>query len=500
MKKINSVISDGTACGKVLKFENGYIDNSKDDIDVDKEISILKNALKASNDELDDILMKSDNDSKQIIDAHKMIINDPVLNKQIIDKIKTEKISAKKAFTNVLDDYIKAIGDARSDYLVERSLDIKDVKRRILLNMDNRGKDNLDGKYILVCEEVFPTFLIAHEKNIIGVVSLHGGYTSHSAILCRNNEIPYVVVDDIKDINDLIIIDTRKKIIINNPSADEIKSYENYNKNDDFKLIDFSKYGVKVYANASSTADVKKVLRYNLSGIGLFRTEFIFMNMDRAMKLDEQEEIYNNISSLLNNKEVTYRTFDIGDDKQLSYIKTFHKGIDNYKNNPELFENQIKAIILSNTNNNVRIMFPMIERYDEFKFLHDWVLKIKDNLHDKSKIKIGMMLETKEAFMHLDEFKDVPFMSIGTNDLTHELYNISRENITDYHSYINDLLNVLKRIVEFTNENNIDLSICGEIASVKKAAILLYKNGIRKFSISPSSIRVLSDAIKECGE
>ena len=142
-------------------------------------------------------------------------------------------------------------------------------------------------------------------------------------------------------------------------------------------------------------------------------------------------------------------------------------------------------------------MFPMIETEDEFLYLKNWVLRIKEEINDKSVIKIGMMLETKKAVHDIESFEGVDFMSLGTNDLTKELYNISREEQTNYSLYIVDLLKVLKRIAKSCAKKNIELSICGELAGIKEVAVMLYKCGIRRFSVSASSIKNINDALLE---
>ena len=183
-------------------------------------------------------------------------------------------------------------------------------------------------------------------------------------------------------------------------------------------------------------------------------------------------------------RPITFRTFDIGDDKQLPYLKADKKGIRNYKNYPDLFKDQVKALIRANRYQNMRIMFPMIESEEEFRYLKDLVVKYKNELGNKSYLKIGMMLETKEALNNLSSFIDVDFISLGTNDLTHELYNIDRSEVSNYLVYIDNLIEELKRVVNHCKTYNIDLSICGELAGIPEVTNKLLEIGIRNFSVS----------------
>ena len=219
------------------------------------------------------------------------------------------------------------------------------------------------------------------------------------------------------------------------------------------------------------------------------------MNKDRALTEDEQYEIYNDAILELKQRPITFRTFDIGDDKQLPYLKADKKGVRNYRNYPDLFKDQIKALIRANRYQNMKIMFPMIETYDEYSYLRDLVVKYKKELGSKQYLKIGMMLETKEAIKNLDDFKDVDFISLGTNDLTHELYNINRNEVSNYDMYIDNLIEVIKNVVEHCKKYNIELSICGEIAGIPQVTSKLLDAGIRNFSVSPSLCKSIEEAI-----
>lgn len=494
---IKVTISNGLAYGKTVKVHkeslNHDIYSSNDEIEIQK----VDKAIDKAYSELE-CLKSDDRDDMELINVQQMLVKDPILHADLLKLIDEKHYTAHKALMDVFDSYIKKFKEARTTYLQERALDMEDIKRRVMLCLDDYEQINVSGDIILVTDNLYPSYLMTYGKQIIGVIALNGGFTSHSAILCKSREIPYVLVDDISQIDGNVLIDTRKNIINLNPTKKDIEEYNNIIRGrESFEINDFKSFGIHMFANVTSNNDIYKVIKYNMDGIGLYRTELIFMNLDRPMSYEEQYKIYSEACDMMWNKNICFRTFDIGDDKQLSYINTFRKGIDNYKNNPEVFETQIKALINANEYGNMKIMFPMIETPEEYKFLKDWVLRIKDELNNDKPIQIGMMLETKKAIECLEDFNDVDFMSLGTNDLTKELYNISREDTLNYRVFIKDLLRTLRKVVDILKEKGIGLSICGELASVKSVVKRLYRVGIRNFSVSTASARLLNEALLE---
>lgn len=495
LMNIKAVISNGLAYGKAIRTHKN---ESEHDIYSSNNIEECKLVDKAIFKAFNDLesLRGSNRDDDELINVQQMLIKDPILYTEVIELINDKHLTAHSALKSVFDEYIKKFNEARTTYLQERALDMEDVKRRVMLALDDTPHIDVEGEFILVTDSLYPSYLMSYDKQIIGVVALNGGYTSHSAILCKSREIPYVLVDDINEIDGNILIDTRKNIINLNPSEEDIDEYERIKRDkESFEANDFKSFGIHIFANVTSNNDLYKVLKYNMDGVGLYRTELIFMNLDRPMTYEEQYKIYSEACELMKDKNICFRTFDIGDDKQLSYIKTFHKGIDNYKNNKEVFETQIKALLDANKYGNMKIMFPMIETNEEFQYLKDWVLRIKKELNNDMPIQIGMMLETKKAVMNIESFHNIDFMSLGTNDLTKELYNISREDTLNYRVFIKDLIRTLRNVVDVLNEKGIGLSICGELASVKPVVRRLYRVGIKNFSVSTASARALNDAL-----
>ncbi len=497
--KINTVISEGLAYARTKVINKKYNVNKRKCTNTETEIKLYEEAIEKSISQL--VMLENDKtyNVEEFINVHKMILLDPILKEKVSQNIITKKYKAPKAFSDVMDEYICEFDQARSIYLKERKLDMIDIKQRVLSNMATKEDEEIAGDFIAVVEELVPTMLVHYKDNIKGVIAKSGGHTSHSAILCKSLEIPYIILDEGYNFDDNveIIIDTRKRIVNIYPKEEDINEYYTIrnSKNSNKKIRDMSEYGIGIFANVSTNEGLSKVLEYNINGVGLYRTEMIFMNLDRAMTYEEQYDIYNNAVELLKERSICFRTFDIGDDKQLSYIKTYHKGIDNYINNKELFEVQVKALLNANKYNNMKIMFPMIETYDEYLYLKKWVLDIKSSIGNDNEIKIGMMLETKKAIEKITDFIDVEFISLGTNDLTHELYHVNREEAMNYSTYINDLMVVLKKVAMHCADYSIPLSICGELASVKEVVGMLYETGIRNYSVSVSSAKTLECAL-----
>lgn len=485
---IKKIISNGCVFGNVKRivFNDKIIDISND-----SKINNFKKSLELSMSQINNM----ENDNKELSDyltIQKMIISDIVLEKKVIEKINTTNTSLPQIIIEVMNEYIDSLKKSNSSYLKERVSDLEDVTNRLIANLEDNKLAIDNNKYIFVVDKLYPSLLISYRDNIIGVIAKEGGYTSHAAILCRSLDIPFVVCD--MDLNNIksVIIDTGKNLVIGNPSDNELLEFNNnYNKRISFekKAVEHNDY--LFLANVSSNLDLKKVIDYNFDGVGLYRTEMIFMNLDRPYTISEQYDIYLEAINLLKGKMVCFRTFDVGDDKVLPYLKTFKKGIDNYKNNPQIFINQIKALLMANINNDMRIMFPMIETNEEFVYLKNWVIKINEELNCNLP-KIGMMLETKKALENITDFKDADFISIGTNDLTMELYNSNRDNSELLDTDLFDLINKLKKVVDFCDNNNICLSVCGELASVREIAYKLYEIGIKNLSVSPSRIRTLN--------
>lgn len=489
------VMSEGVAVGPIHHLEYQFKEQQKTNPEEEKE-KILK-AIHQSIEQLEELL-RTDREDESYLTIQVLVLKDTVLKQKIFTYI-DQGFSAYFSLSMVMEEFKKSLLSSASFYLQERTMDFSDIEMRITRNLVGNAYKIWSSKFILVTKELYPSYLIQNKKNILGIISLQGGYNSHGAILCRQLNIPYIRSNvDVME-GQMCIMDTRKQQIMVSPDASQIKQYEQMLEslsNETFSAVPHRSY--KFLANVSTNMELDKVLQYGFDGIGLYRTEMIFMNADRPLTLQEQYEIYSEAIHKFKDKSICFRTFDIGDDKQLSYARAYKKGIENYIYNKSLFETQIQALIKANHYNHLQIMFPMIASHDEFVFLKNWVKEIQKNLQDESSIKMGIMLETKEALERISEFRDVDFISIGTNDLILSIYHIHRDlQTTEMKQYLHDLIFKLKQVVEFCDASGIGLSICGELASIEPALREFMKIGVKNYSVAAPAIKVLNHIYKE---
>lgn len=481
---IDKVLSSGVCLGKIHKIEiNGNIQDSSD-------YEKLNKAIEKSVSQIKEMMMKAP-ELQDYLMVQEYMITDPELKKRVCILL-DEGISIVKAVNAVMKEFTKGLAKSDSLYLKERTNDIEDAERRILMNLQENNQEEEKGDYILYTEKPYPSFLINHKDNILGIISKIGGYTSHTAILARSYDIPYIVTDVEFIEGEEVLFDTRKKSIITNPSA---LAKSHFKK--DTKVKRAIVHEGNFLANCAAPSDVKKAMDYNFDGVGLFRTEMIFMNSNRPFTAIEQYKIYKDAIKVLDDKKlIVFRTFDVSGDKHIAYVTCQDKSIENYKQNPYIFENQVMAIlkIYTDTKKNIRIMFPMIYSNEEFLYLRDWVINLASRF-DYKVPPIGMMLETKEALENIKDFTMTDFISVGTNDLVKALYNLDRENSFDsIDTFVDDLIDKLKVVVNYCNENRIYLSICGELASIPEIAEKFLAIGVKNLSVSPSLVNMLNIA------
>ena len=481
-----SILSHGVVVGKI------HIMDKTEDYDSDSSNDYVKldNAIKRSLDEIEEMKLKSPELSSYLM-VQEYMISDPELKKRIV-LLLDEGIPVFKAVPAVMKEFIKGLAESTSGYLKERTNDMEDAARRILMNLSDSKISTPNEPFILYTDKPYPSYLIHNKDKILGIISKTGGYTSHTAILARNYDIPFVISKEEYKEGEEVLIDTRKRTIITSPSI-----LQRNIKVDNKRKKAILHAGYKFLANAASASDVKKAMEYNFDGIGLYRTEMIFMNSNRPFTALEQYKIYMEaVDAISLDKYIVFRTFDVGGDKQISYVHTNKKGIDNYKQNPYIFENQVMAIlkIYTDTKADIRIMFPMIFFFFYFNYLKGWVTDLASRFGYKVP-PLGIMLETEAALNNIKDFKGIKFISVGTNDLVKDLYKIDRETAVDkLDSYKDDLIHRLKPVVEFAERKNIILSVCGELASIPEVAEEFYRIGIKNLSVSPSLVDMLNQA------
>ena len=486
-------ICEGVACSKAFNAISQKIPDETSFIGVEESINQYDKAINLSLRQLKSIKAKKPEDNA-FLDAHILLLEDNMLRNEVVGLIVKDHINAASAFTKVIDKYINMMKDATDKYLQERYLDFLDIRLRVLQNLNKVSVSlaNLE-ECILILEELYPSLLVNISKNVKGIIALRGGFTSHSAILCRSRGIPFVVANISENFTGNIIIDNDKVYL--NPSIQMIDDYQNRNLEEE--TINKNLGEIKVYANIVNNVDIKNIGE-EFSGIGLYRTEFVLMNKEYAFDYQKQAKIYEEALELVNGRTITFRTFDLGGDKQVDYLPPLKKGIINYYSFPKLFENQIKALLLASKKypNQVKIMFPMIENFKQYQELKKYVIKMAREQGQKVP-PIGMMLETQSAFINLDDFKNVDFFSVGTNDLSSELFNVSRDEVILFEHLYDALLASLYKIIKFCSINDIPLSVCGELISKTEFAKRAIALGLKNISISPYFIKNIYKAINE---
>lgn len=533
---------EGIVTGEIFLDKKKYIDKGitaiLDEKDIENEIERFERALELSKEALEDLRTsfagKMNEHDLEIITAHLMILDDPVYVTEIKKNIKKDKLRAEEAVKKVTNKYVKMFRNIQNSEYRQRELDIKDVGKRIVDNLDKRFEDwkKLDGK-ILVTKEIFPTELlnIYHLGiKIKGIVMEYGGETSHLAILAKALEIPTLM--GIKNIFSYdwgkdIILDTTEinSCVIIEPDEETKKNYETLLKK--FKLkkeaiekdanlptetLDGEK--VSLYINVSSDLNSEEGQLFKPDGIGLLRTELLYMKNTSFPDEENQLKVYTNIVKKFDkNSSIIIRTLDIGADKQLPYFKMKDesnsflglRGIRFSLQNEEIFITQLKAILRASYNRDVKIMYPMITNLSELKRANSLLERAKSELKKENKlykedIEVGIMIEVPSAVMMADLFaKEVDFFSIGTNDLTQ--YILATDRLSETVSSMYDCYNpaVLRSIAFVKKAADLygkKVSVCGEMAGEAKAIVAFLSMGIKDLSMVGGSILAARSLIR----
>lgn len=521
--------SSGIAIGKAYKLEDIQFEISRKSItNYEKEIEKLDNAIQESKKELsmirDNTLKTMGEDKAQIFDAHLLVAEDPELMGQVKQKVRDEQINAEYALKEVRDFFVSIFESMDDEYMRERSSDVKDVTNRILaklLNIKTSDPSLIQEESILIAHDLTPSDTAQVNKEVVrGFITAVGGRTSHSAIMARSLEIPAIVgtktiMDDVND-GDLIILDALNGEVILNPSDEELASYQAKKlQYDDERLAlktlvnqeTKSKDGVHVElaANIGTPNDLKGVLENGAEGIGLFRTEFLYMGRSDFPSEEEQFKSYKTILEGMEGKPVVVRTLDIGGDKELPYLKMpeemnpflGYRAIRLCLDRKDIFRTQLRALLRASIYGNLRIMFPMIATLDEFNEAKGFLLEVKQELLNEGKevsetIQIGMMVEIPSAALLADQFaKVVDFFSIGTNDLIQYTFAADRMNehvAYLYQPYNPSLLRMIKMVIDAAHQENKWAGMCGEMAGDETAIPILLGLGLDEFSMSATSI------------
>ncbi|HDD3644555.1 TPA: phosphoenolpyruvate--protein phosphotransferase [Staphylococcus aureus] len=522
--------SDGVAIAKayLLVEPDLTFDKNEKVTDVEGEVAKFNNAIKASKVELTKIRNNAEvqlgADKAAIFDAHLLVLDDPELIQPIQDKIKNENANAASALTDVTTQFVTIFESMDNEYMKERAADIRDVSKRVLshiLGVELPNPSMIDESVVIVGNDLTPSDTAQLNKEFVqGFATNIGGRTSHSAIMSRSLEIPAIVgtksiTQEVKQ-GDMIIVDGLNGDVIVNPTEDELIAYqdkrERYfaDKKELQKLRDADTVTVdgvhaELAANIGTPNDLPGVIENGAQGIGLYRTEFLYMGRDQMPTEEEQFEAYKEVLEAMDGKRVVVRTLDIGGDKELSYLNLpeemnpflGYRAIRLCLAQQDIFRPQLRALLRASVYGKLNIMFPMVATINEFREAKAILLEEKENLknegHDISDdIELGIMVEIPATAALADVFaKEVDFFSIGTNDLIQ--YTLAADRMSErvsylYQPYNPSILRLVKQVIEASHKEGKWTGMCGEMAGDETAIPLLLGLGLDEFSMSATSI------------
>ncbi|HDL0582109.1 TPA: phosphoenolpyruvate--protein phosphotransferase [Staphylococcus aureus] len=522
--------SDGVAIAKayLLVEPDLTFDKNEKVTDIEGEVAKFNSAIEASKVELTKIRNNAEvqlgADKAAIFDAHLLVLDDPELIQPIQDKIKNENANAATALTDVTTQFVTIFESMDNEYMKERAADIRDVSKRVLshiLGVELPNPSMIDESVVIVGNDLTPSDTAQLNKEFVqGFATNIGGRTSHSAIMSRSLEIPAIVgtksiTQEVKQ-GDMIIVDGLNGDVIVNPTEDELIAYqdkrERYfaDKKELQKLRDADTVTVdgvhaELAANIGTPNDLPGVIENGAQGIGLYRTEFLYMGRDQMPTEEEQFEAYKEVLEAMGGKRVVVRTLDIGGDKELSYLNLpeemnpflGYRAIRLCLAQQDIFRPQLRALLRASVYGKLNIMFPMVATINEFREAKAILLEEKENLknegHDISDdIELGIMVEIPATAALADVFaKEVDFFSIGTNDLIQ--YTLAADRMSErvsylYQPYNPSILRLVKQVIEASHKEGKWTGMCGEMAGDETAIPLLLGLGLDEFSMSATSI------------
>ncbi|MUG89154.1 phosphoenolpyruvate--protein phosphotransferase [Paenibacillus timonensis] len=536
----------GVAIGKAFvlpAWEWDVPDRRMEKVDLAKEFERLYEGIRTSKTEIE--VMKNEiketvgAEESGIFDAHLAILEDPVFMSEIRGIIERQYKAAEVAVKEAIDHFVTMFDLLDDEYMKERALDIKDVGNRLLKHLLGTPDITLPADtqpYILVAKELSPSQLVhLNPDNVLGMVTMAGGKTSHSAIMARALGIPLVsglenkLVEPLQT-GDMLVIDGDEGWVYLNPEPAIVTRFtelaeKQRRRKEQLQLLAaveaITKDGVRMRlaGNISSVKDLELALKHGAEGVGLFRTEFLYMDRSTFPGEDEQFEVYKQVAEKAGPHPVVIRTLDIGGDKQLEYFELQeeenpvlgYRGIRISLDSRELFRTQLAAVLRASAYGKMKILYPMISSLEEVRGANAILEEAKQDLTRRGlaydpEIQVGIMIEIPAAAAIADLLaQEVDFFSIGTNDLVQYVLAVDRMNekiAHMYHPFHPAVLRLLRQTVQSAKEAGITVSVCGEMAGDEKAVPLWLHLGVTDLSMSPQALlrvkhRVLNSDSRE---
>ena len=494
-------VSIGSCIGNAFVYQNKIDLNAESKIVFEEAVQKLTSKFQL---QIIDFKNNNRNEEAEILDAYILILQDP----EITGQITAENQSSVKEIYNIFESSANILASMEDEYFKQRAEDIISVGKHLVNTMQEKEiKVELNKNSVLVAEDLTPADTSSmNMANVIGIVLRDGGPTSHAVIVAKNLGIPCVigVGESIKDINndDLIALDGSTGKLNINPDEDVIESLNETKKREEeirnsFTLSEYKNQDFEFLINVGSGEEIESFNHPFLNSIGLFRSEFIYLDRSSIPTIEEQRDILEKIQDKFSGA-ITYRTLDIGGDKQVDYLSLpveenpflGVRGIRLSLQIEELYRSQIESILTSRDAHRVKIMFPMISTIEDFIKSKSIIEEIAEHLGKKMP-EVGIMIETPSSTILVEDFaQHVDFFSIGTNDLTQYIMAADRgnPNLIEYQDSLHPaILRVLENVFSVSKEQSIEVSVCGEMASDPISAIALYVLGLRKFSMSSAA-------------
>jgi len=533
--------SSGIAIGKAYRLIEPDLSFSKTAIsNADDEISRLHSAVNSAKADLEVIrgkaLVDLGEDKASIFDAHLLVLSDPELLTSIEDKIRMDMKNCESALKETTDMFVSMFEQMDNEYMKERAADIKDVSKRVMAHLLGVKLPNpglIAEEVVIIAEDLTPSDTAQLNKQFVkGFATDIGGRTSHSAIMARSMEIPAVVgtksASNAIENGDIVVVDGLHGEVHINPTQEVIKKYEDELRSFEMQKLEWALLKdeatetldgkhVELAANIGSPQDIEKVLINGAEGVGLYRTEFLYMERNQLPSEEEQFESYKTVLEKMNGKPVVVRTLDIGGDKQLPYLNLpsemnpflGFRAIRLCLEEHDIFRTQLRALLRASAFGNLKIMFPMIATLDEFRSAKALLLEEKEALVENGilvadDIEVGIMVEIPSTAVLADQFaKEVDFFSIGTNDLIQ--YTMAADRMNERVSYLYQpynpaILHLVKMVINAAHNEGKWAGMCGEMAGDEIAIPILLGLGLDEFSMSASSILKARSLIKKLSQ
>ena len=535
MKMDGKSVFGGVAMGRLSIYKkNDQVVKRTRVSDTEAEVRRYENASEKAKEQLaalyDKALKEVGESSAAIFEVHQMMLDDLDYQESVTNMIRTQGINAEYALAVTGDNFSQMFAAMDDDYMKARAADVKDISNRVISVLQGIQNTELDSEepVILVAEDLAPSETVQLDKSLLlSFVTRFGSTNSHTAILARTMNIPALIgVDFSEEIDGHFgIVDGFEGTLYVDPDEETIEKYRKKQEEEKEKarllqelkgMPNVTKDGreIKLYANIGGVGDVPSVLQNDAAGIGLFRSEFLYLESDTFPTEEEQFNAYRTVVQTMAGKKVIIRTLDIGADKQVDYFNLAHednpamgyRAIRICLEQPDIFKTQLRAIYRASYYGNISIMFPMIISVDEVKRIQEIVDEVKKELDDHGlaygDVELGIMIETPAAVWMTEELaKEVDFFSIGTNDLTQYTLAIDRQNPrldSFYDAHHPAVLRAIQMTVENGHKGGAWVGICGELGADTALTENFLRMGVDELSVSPSRILAVRAAIRDC--